>query len=57
MPCRTVVMDADDGVSVIFDAGSALLLKGAWLDFVDLEGQMEFVFMNPNDPHYRPPQA
>lgn len=46
-----------EGVSVIIDAASARLLKGAWLDFVDLDGRMEFVFMNPNDPHYRPPQA
>lgn len=46
-----------EGVSVIIDAASAQLLQGAWLDFVDIEGQMEFVFMNPNDPHYRPPQA
>lgn len=46
-----------EGVSVIIDAVSASLLKGACLDFVDLEGRMEFVFMNPNDPHYRPPQA
>ncbi len=46
-----------EGVSVIIDAVSASLLKGAWLDFVDLDGHMEFVFMNPNDPHYRPPQV
>ncbi|TXH67746.1 MAG: iron-sulfur cluster assembly accessory protein [Thiothrix sp.] len=46
-----------EGLSVIIDAASASLLKGAWLDFVDLDGRMEFVFMNPNDPHYRPPQA
>lgn len=45
------------GISVVIDAASAILLKGTCLDFVDLEGQMEFVFMNPNDPHYRPPQA
>lgn len=51
-----VLVEAE-GVSVIIDAASALLLKGAWLDFVDLDGHMEFVFMNPNDPHYRPPQA
>ncbi|MFM2317663.1 MAG: hypothetical protein RLZZ215_284 [Pseudomonadota bacterium] len=46
-----------DGVSVIIDADSAALLNGAWLDFIDLEGKMEFVFMNPNDPYYRPPQV
>lgn len=46
-----------EGVSVILDADSTRLLTGAWLDFVDLDGQMEFVFMNPNDPHYRPPQG
>lgn len=51
------VVFAQEGVSVIIDAVSARLLKGAWLDFVDLEGRLEFVFMNPNDPHYRPPQV
>ncbi|SKA89196.1 Iron-sulfur cluster assembly accessory protein [Thiothrix eikelboomii] len=51
-----VLLELDE-VSVIIDADSAPLLQGAWLDFVDIEGQMEFVFMNPNDPHYRPPQA
>lgn len=51
-----VLIEAE-GVNVIIDAASASLLKGAWLDFVDIEGRMEFVFMNPNDPHYRPPQV
>ncbi|HPY39471.1 MAG TPA: iron-sulfur cluster assembly accessory protein [Thiolinea sp.] len=51
-----VLVEAE-GVSVIIDADSARLLTGAWLDFVDIDGHMEFVFMNPNDPHYRPPQS
>jgi hypothetical protein len=25
------------------------------LDFVELEGQLEFIFINPNDPNYQAP--
>ena len=32
------------------------LLNGTVLDYVELEsGQFNFIFMNPNDPHYQPP--
>lgn len=43
------------GVLLIVDKDSAPLAKGMTLDFVDIEGQMEFIFINPNDPNYRPP--
>lgn len=43
------------GVLLIVDSTSAPLAKGMTLDFVEIEGQMEFIFINPNDPNYRPP--
>lgn len=42
---------------VVLDADSQALANGMTLDFIELEGKPEFVFMNPNDPNYRPPQA
>lgn len=41
---------------VVLDADSQPLANGMTLDFIELEGNMEFVFLNPNDPNYRPPQ-
>ncbi len=46
-----------EGVTLVVDTESQPLIAGMTLDFVELEGKLEFVFINPNDPHYRPPQA
>jgi iron-sulfur cluster assembly protein len=44
-------------VNIIVSPGSAELLKDTVLDFVELEpGKHQFIFMNPNDPGYTPPQ-
>ncbi|HPE62313.1 MAG: iron-sulfur cluster assembly accessory protein [Thiothrix sp.] len=43
------------GVQVVMDPISIGLGQGMMLDFVELDGQMEFIFLNPNDPGYRPP--
>jgi iron-sulfur cluster assembly protein len=44
------------GVDVVFTSSDKELLNGTVLDYVEIEpGQFRFVFMNPNDPHYRPP--
>ena len=46
------------GVNVIVAPTSTELLSGATLDYVELDdGSRQFIFMNPNDPHYIPPQA
>ncbi len=42
---------------VVLDTASQPLANGMTLDFIELDGKMEFVFLNPNDPSYRPPQA
>ena len=44
------------GVDVVFREEDKLLLHGATLDFVEIEaGESRFIFLNPNDAHYRPP--
>jgi iron-sulfur cluster assembly protein len=47
-----------EGISVMVPPASVELLKGATLDFVELEpGQYNFIFLNPNDPNYVPPKS
>lgn len=46
-----------EGIDIAVAATSTVLLEGTTLDYVELEpGKFEFIFMNPNDPNYRPPQ-
>jgi iron-sulfur cluster assembly protein len=43
-------------IEIIVSAASAQLLKETTIDFVELEpGKFQFIFMNPNDPNYKPP--
>ncbi|QTR49918.1 HesB/IscA family protein [Candidatus Thiothrix anitrata] len=46
-----------EGVTLVVDAASQPLAQGMTLDFVELEGKMEFIFINPNDPNYSAPQV
>ena len=44
------------GVDILIRCPDKELLNGTVLDYVELEsGQFNFIFMNPNDPHYQPP--
>jgi len=46
-----------DGVSIVVAPTSVELLDGMTVDYVELEpGKSEFIFLNPHDPHYIPPQ-
>lgn len=46
-----------EGIEIIIAPEHAELLHGAHLDFVEMEpGQPNFIFLNPNDPHYKPPK-
>lgn len=48
---------SSEGVELVVASTSTILLDGTTLDYVELEpGRNEFIFMNPNDPNYRPPQ-
>ncbi len=50
-----VTVNADD-IEIIISASSAELLKNTKIDFVELEpDKFQFIFMNPNDPDYKPP--
>jgi iron-sulfur cluster assembly protein len=43
-------------VEIIISPGSMLNLKNCKLDYVELEkDKHEFIFLNPNDPAYSPP--
>lgn len=45
------------GIEVVFRPEYGPLLSGATVDYVELEpGQFHFIFLNPNDPNYTPPQ-
>ncbi len=46
-----------DQVTVAVAPTSLDLLSGAILDYADIgEGQAQFIFLNPNDPSYVPPE-
>lgn len=45
-----------EGVNFLVGPESVELLNGAHVDFVEIEeGQHHFIFLNPNDPSYKPP--
>jgi iron-sulfur cluster assembly protein len=44
------------GIDVVVSPMSLDLLNDAVLDYVQLDdGKYEFIFLNPNDPNYQPP--
>ena len=50
------VLIGTNGVDVVIAAADKTLLNGAVLDYIEYEpGDYRFIFLNPNDPHYRPP--
>ena len=50
-----VTVNAED-IEIVISASSAELLKDTTVDFVELEPEkFQFIFMNPNDPNYKPP--
>ncbi len=46
-----------DGADLVVSDHSKTLADGMTIDYVELEpGKFEFIFLNPNDPGYVPPQ-
>ena len=46
-----------DGITILISPDNEELLHGAQVDFVEIEeGQFHFIFLNPNDPNYKPPK-
>ncbi|MDH3871063.1 MAG: iron-sulfur cluster assembly accessory protein [Gammaproteobacteria bacterium] len=54
-------MDGDihiksEGIDIVVSGSSMTLVQGMTLDFVELEpDSYTFIFMNPNDPNFKPP--
>lgn len=47
-----------EGVTLVVAPVSLELIKDMTIDFVELEaGQSNFIFLNPNDPNYVPPEG
>ncbi len=45
-----------EGVDVIMTPEQVPLLDQTTMDYVEMEpGQFRFIFLNPKDPHYKPP--
>jgi len=50
-----VVVTTED-IDIVISNDSAALLKDTTIDFVELEPEKyQFIFLNPNDPNYKPP--
>jgi iron-sulfur cluster assembly protein len=47
-----------EDISLVVSETSKDLAEGLTIDYVELEaGKQEFIFLNPNDPTYRPPRG
>jgi len=51
------VQFTDDGINFLISPDCLELLNGTHVDYVDVENdQHHFIFLNPNDPNYKPPK-
>ena len=56
-PKEDDVRISSEGVDIIVAPAHIELLHGTHIDYVELEpGQFNFIFLNPNDPSYKPPK-
>ena len=47
---------SSEGIDLVVSGSSMPLLSGMTLDYVEIEpGTFQFIFMNPNDPNFTPP--
>ena len=42
-------------IKMVVDAASIPLISGMTMDYVEIDGKHEIVFLNPNDPNYKAP--
>jgi iron-sulfur cluster assembly protein len=48
---------SSEDIEIVVSASSMPLLEGMTVDFVELEpGSFQFIFLNPNDPAFKPPE-
>ena len=49
---------SSEGIDIIVSAANLPLLNNTVIDYVELQrGEHRFIFLNPNDPHYTPPNT
>lgn len=47
---------SSEGIDLVVSETSVELLRGTVVDYVEIEpGKYQFIFLNPNDPNYKPP--
>jgi iron-sulfur cluster assembly protein len=47
---------SSQGIDIVVSNSSMKLLKGTTVDYVELDsGDLQFIFLNPNDPNYTQP--
>lgn len=42
-------------ITFVVDAATLPLVGGMEMDYTEIEGELQIVFLNPNDPFYKPP--
>ncbi len=42
-------------ITFVVDPASLPLIGGMEMDYVEIEGEFQIVFLNPNDPYFKPP--
>ena len=45
----------EKNINFVVDVATLPLVGGMTMDFVEIEGKEEIVFLNPNDPNYKAP--
>ncbi len=45
----------EKNIKFVVDVATLPLVGGMTMDYVDIEGKQEIVFLNPNDPNYKAP--
>jgi iron-sulfur cluster assembly protein len=55
-PTEDDIRMACEGVDIVMTPEQVPLLDQTTMDYVEMEpGQFRFIFLNPKDPHYKPP--
>jgi len=47
----------EKNIQFVVDIATLPLVGGMTMDYVEIDGKHEIVFLNPNDPNYKPPKV
>jgi len=45
----------ENEIKLVVDSASIALITGMTMDFIEIDNKHEIVFLNPNDPNFKPP--